>query len=367
MFNKAEGSTGKLVQLCIAYFVLYVITGVTVRYFQYYPNGPLMTPIEYLTYSTTGGVILALGVVLILRWYRFHSARLISLKGIKFPSEFCYILPSGICTAVIITFTTLMYSIKGVSVMVAMVLMRGSVIIIGRVVDHIQIKQGLLKKKVYWEENMGMVFALLAVAIKMFWSVFNHNSSDFDFLSHPVAMTILCSYVAAYAFRIYIMNYFKNTRPKGVKYDTKGYFAIEQISAFVVLLIAAIVLLTVSRAHSSGLQDYHAAVFHPQSGWVWAVLAGTAFGAVAFFSVFIFMFKGRTATFAGLVNRLTSLIAGTAATLISWEFLKGGFPDIQDWLSLAFILVAIGFIAKGERRRSAELVATHEIEETVTK
>jgi ABC-type transport system involved in cytochrome c biogenesis permease subunit len=83
---------------------------------------------------------------------------------------------------------------------------------------------------------------------------------------------------------------------------------------------------------------------------------------VAFFSVFIFMFKGRTATFAGLVNRLTSLVAGTTATLVFCLTCRGRFPSLQDWLSLAFILIAVGFLTIAERKRVAELVAEHEIE-----
>jgi hypothetical protein len=364
MWKTSEGSTGRLLQLCFGYFFFYVVTGVVVRYFQFYPGGPQLNNIEYLVYSTTGGASLALIVVLILRWYKFETIRPTKLLGIVFPSEFYYIAPAGFCTAIIIATTTLMYSIKGVSVMVAMVLMRASVIIIGRIVDAIQIHQGILKKKVYLEENMGILFALLAVSVKMFWSLFTVNTKDFDFLVHPAAMAILCTYIAAYAIRIYIMNYFKNTRPKGVKLNNKSYFAIEQIFSCIVLVIAAVVIFYWPTNLGGGIdqiQEFHNAIANASSWWLWAIIGGTAFGIVAFFSVFIFMFKGRTATFAGLVNRLTSLLAGTTATLISWVFLKGGFPEIQDWLSLVFIIVAIGFISVGERRRIRELVVAHEV------
>ncbi len=76
---------------------------------------------------------------------------------------------------------------------------------------------------------------------------------------------------------------------------------------------------------------------------------------VAFFSVFIFMFKGRTATFTGLVNRLTSLVAGTTATLIGWLFLGSRFPSLQNWISLGFVLVAVAFLTRAEKKRAQEL------------
>ena len=98
------------------------------------------------------------------------------------------------------------------------------------------------------------------------------------------------------------------------------------------------------------------AIDNPRPDWPGAFVSGSAFGVVAFFSVFIFMFKGRTATFAGLVNRLTSLVAGTAATLI-FMFFGGKAPKLQDWLSLGLILIAVMFLTMAERKRAAEIKA----------
>jgi hypothetical protein len=114
---------------------------------------------------------------------------------------------------------------------------------------------------------------------------------------------------------------------------------------------------------SEVLDLYRGAIAEPLPRWRSAIAAGMAFGAVSFFSVFLFMFKGRTATFAGLVNRLTSLIAGTVATLIFHYAYGGRFPAFQDWLSLVFILVAIGFLSLSERKRVQELTREQEIEE----
>lgn len=368
MWKTTEGSTGKLIQLCMGYFFFYVVTGVTVRYFQFSPLGPEMKGMEFLTYSTVGGTAICLSWVIIRRWYRLKSTGLITKFGITFPNEFLYIIPSGVCTAVIIPTTTLMYSLKGVSVMVAMVIMRGSVIVVSRIIDSIQIKRGILKKTVYPAENWGVAFALLAVGTKMFWGVFAKGAGEFNFLSSPVAMIILVSYITAYAIRIYIMNYYKNTRPKGMKYDNKGFFAIEQLAASGTLALVAMGLFYASTVVTGveQIDTYRAAILMPRVGWwYWAIFAGMAFGFAAFFSVFLFMFKGRTATFVALVNRLTSLVAGTVATLIFWFFLGGRFPKPQDWLSLAFIFVAVAFMTSAEKRRSRELLAAHEIVETV--
>ena len=362
MWRTKEGSTGRLLQLCLAYFFFYVITGVTVKYFtgkadQGFPG---MEQVEFLTYSTLGGTALCVLVVVALRWFKSKSTHLVTWGPFTFPREYTYIIPSGICTAVVIPTTTLMYTLP-ISVMVAMVIMRASVIVISRIVDAIQIGQGILHKKVYREENIGVVFALGAASVQLVWV----KPGSFDFLGSRAAMSILGSYIIAYAIRIYIMNYYKNTRGKGVKLDNKWFFGIEQISACVTMAAVAFVIFHSPQWFGWNvpqLEVFRASVTDPRPIWGLATLAGTAYGMVAFFSVFIFMFKGRTATFAGLVNRLTSLVAGTTATLVFCLTCRGKFPSLQDWLSLTFILIAVGFLTIAERKRVAELVAEHELE-----
>src|ERR1041385_9384064 len=123
-----------------------------------------MSEMAYLFNNPLGGSAFPLLVVLLLGWVKLlQSNRTISWAGLRMPAEVAYIVPSGICTAVVIPTTTLMYSLP-ISVMVAMVIMRGAVIVISRTVDEVQIRQGILHKRVYHEENAAVVFALLAVA-----------------------------------------------------------------------------------------------------------------------------------------------------------------------------------------------------------
>jgi hypothetical protein len=365
MFHAKEGSTARLIQLCIVYFIFYVITGLTVKYFLGAADKglPGMHGFEFLAYSTLGSVILIAPFTLVMRWYRMQSARLISLGGIKIPIELLYIIPSGVCTGIIIPTTTIMYSLP-ISVMVAMIIMRGAVIVISRLVDAIQIKQGILKKSVYWEENIAVLFAVCAIATHLVWA----GEGGFDFIHSMVAVVTLIAYVASYALRIYIMNYYKNTAGKGVKRDNKAFFSWEQYAALITLGLVTFVVFKSSAWfgwNASQIVDFRHSITMPHTMWGWAILAGTAFGFCSFFSVFIFMFKGRTATFAGLVNRLTSLVAGTTATLLFWVAFNGNFPKMQDWLSLGFIVVAIVFLTRAEKKRARELEQTKELDDVV--
>lgn len=462
LFGKApEGSTESLLQLAFGYFSLYILTGFFAKYFDKV-LGVGGTP--YAVYNTIGGTLLCLIVVIALKWYKFKSSNYTTLFGLTFPKEFLYIIPSGVCTAIVIPTTTLMYTLP-ISVMVAMIIMRASVIIISRLIDEIQIRQGILKKTVYWEENLGVVIALSAVALQLLnfnglvetgkiSQLFAFDKNDFAFLTNAAAMSILGVYLTAYSIRIYIMNYYKNTRPKGAIYDTHGFFAIEQIASVTTLLLAVLIFffvvnhdakvpyqpvekpvaaviaepsaeritLTQEIANWEKLLTEHASKFtdeqrkateqaivdgsnlladqkasnddikalvdsingkgnpvynvkktfgfqvgdaikNPPQKWFATIMSGVPYGIAAFFSVFLFMFKGRTATFAGLVNRLTSLIAGTVATLLVWLLIANQKPPmLKDWLGLLLMFVAIYFMGLAERKRSQELIKNKEIE-----
>lgn len=372
-----SGTTSQLVQLCAGYFVSYVLTGVLVKYFTVIRQ-PKMGEFTYLFNNTAASALLCVAVVLALGWVgrlALTSNRLVPVGPFKIPAEAAYIIPSGICTAVVIPTTTLMYSLP-ISVMVAMVIMRGSVIVISRVVDEIQIRQGILHRRVYHEENIAVVFALLAVATNVLllpfedylnahgmtppaWSGYHPGAAkgSFDFLHNTAAMTILGSYIVAYTVRIYIMNFYKNTRGRGVKLDNRGFFAVEQVSATTMMVLVGLVVGLGPQLfgwQDKRIVEFSQAAMHPD---VSALIAGVPYALVAFFSVFIFMFEGRTATFAGLVNRLTSLLAGTVATIALWILFKQKFPTAQDWISAGFILVAVYFLTRAERRRTDELAA----------
>jgi hypothetical protein len=373
-----SGTTSQLLQLCAGYYASYVLTGVLVKWFTVVRE-PKLSEMTYLFNNTIGGSVFALGLVIVLGWIKLKSNRLVPWGPFKVPSEVAYIIPSGVCTAIVIPTTTLMYSLP-ISVLVAMVIMRGSIIVISRLVDELQLRQGILKKRVYAEENWAVVFALCAVATNVLLIPVvdaleargiavahllglkpGAGKGSFEFLHSPVAMSILGSYIVAYAFRLYIMNFFKNTRGKGVPQDNKGFFAIEQIAASVSMVLLGALFYFAPGALgwvAKPIAQWHEAVHQPHFT---AFLSGLPYGIVAFFSVFIFMFRGRTATFAGLVNRLTSLIAGTTATVLTAVFFKLKFPSAQDWVSVLFILVSVYFLSRAEQKRVDELKRTAEL------
>lgn len=338
-WEAAAGSTAQLVLFAVIYFTLYALYGLGVKYGQApkIDGFPGLTDLDFLVYSTLGSAAACLGVIFVSGWWKFRwRAR-----------ELGYIFLSGTFTALVIPTTTLMYSLP-ISVMVAMVLMRGSVIVVTRLVDTLLLRQGLSRKAVRWEENLATLISIAAVGLYLTLA----KSADFDFLRSSAAMSILGIYIVSYALRLYLMNYFKFTRSSATTATNKNYFAVEQLTAafWIFGFVALLALAPGIFPPVPALMQFRDVVHTPPESWAIAVLLGVPFGFSAFFSLALFMFQGRTSTFAGLVNRLTSLIAGTVSTLLFALLFGGKWPKGLDWISLALILAAVGFLAQAERK-----------------
>ena len=345
-----RGGIRGLVLLCVGYFAFYIVTGTQVKWFPLHYYGPDVggeAKTHFLVDSTIGSSVVVLILVFALRWVRIRSNQVVRLGPLHVPRELLYIIPSGLCLAVVGPATVLLLSLP-ISVMVAMVIMRGSVILLCRIIDAIQIRQGLLRKKVLWEENVAVLIAVLAVATNLFGA----SGDDFAFFTDGRAMTLLGAYLGAYGIRLYLMNYYKNTRKPGAEHDSKAWFAWEQISNTVGFVIIAVVLYVGIR-HLGWTDDrlaaMESAVSRPDWGAIWRT--GVPQAASVMFGTLIWLYEGHSATFVGLLNRLTSLLAGVGATLLFAVMFGGGYPSVRDWISVGLIVIAFVFLTRAERRR----------------
>lgn len=334
---KMQAAQVVLLLMVAWYFATYVLTGICPKIFTGGLFGvAVVSQLQFAYFSACGGNMVASILPLSLKWGR--------LKKFRAAEYFTYLIPAGIATAIIIVTTTLMYSFSTkdfkLSVMVAVVIMRGSVIAIGRIVDAIQSWQGILNKKVTKEENIAFVIALLAVATAVFQP---GRPGEVPFYHHLPAIITLGLYVGAYFLRIYIQNWYKNMS----RGPNEAYLAAEQGIAGVTIL-AIVMIVAFSSTGIPQIQEVREGIRNPN--WL-AVLGGMPFGLAAVPSVLIMMYKGGTATFNVLVNRLTSLIAGTVATLLLVPVL-GKWPGPWDWVSFAMILMAVRYLVKAERARS---------------
>lgn len=345
-----KGLLGKLWFLCAWYFATYVVYGAGLKWLIDERTGfPHMGNMEVLFLTTVGGMGICLAVVLIRRWHRhLESADPKGLWGIL-PIELAWIIPAGICTAFVIPTTTLMYS-YGYSVMVAMVMMRSSLVIIGRIVDAILIKQGHSDKKVLWPEEVAWILSACALSVVIFMA----GGKDFHFLESPAAVITMLCYIVPYGFRVYIMSRSK------LKIDHRAYIGYENYVSTTTVVLASVAVIT---AVKLGWWDLPQAVGYTAgcemmmtgSRLVWAAIAvGVFYGLVMFPSVFLYLHKKGSATFNVTVNRLTSLVAGTVATLIYWIGFDGKPVKAIDWIALGIIVTAVLFLALASKMRQEE-------------
>jgi hypothetical protein len=331
-----------LLVLSFGYFISYIGTGIAVKYFTGKPELGFMglTSMEYLVYSTAFSSVFCVSIVLLNGWHK--RAKLSK-------NERIVLLLSGACTTFIIPVSTLILSLP-ISVMVAMVLMRVSVIIASRLIDFILEVQGLQHKEISWQENIAVFFAIGAVLVKMFMTPVGSYHFTFE------ATVFMAFYFIAYLIRLYIMNRAKLQGIAGQKLDQRLYFGIEQMfaSGFLFLIGATVYLLELLNPASTGKLgiEFSQTIANPNTHWIEASFAGTPYGFVAIFSVFLFLYPGKSATFTGVTNRLVSLIGGTASSLILYLAFDAPFPPLEDWYALAFILLAIIFLAWGSQKES---------------
>jgi hypothetical protein len=327
-----------LAQLSFGYFFCYIATGVLIKLFTgKVEQGFLgLNSIEYLVYSTAFSSLFCVAVVLFRGWHK---------RGRLSSAEKMVLFLSGACTAYIIPTSTLIMSLP-ISIMIAMVLMRGTVIIASRLVDFILNRQGLQKKRVPWQEEAAVGLSMIAIGVKVFLS------GNADTRMPTLGLFLLGGYFFAYLLRLYIMNRAKILGVAGSKVlDQRLYFGAEQLFASATLFLVSCALLFWLRSQheTAGIigTQFVDAVFQPSPHWQSAALSGIPYSLIAFLSVFLFLYPGKTATFTGVLNRLVSLVGGTASSVVLYFVFAGPFPPLVDWISFGFILGAIGFLAWG--------------------
>ena len=126
-------------------------------------------------------------------WWRYASQW--TLFGVRLPRPRWFTFLSGLCTAGIIITTTLAYTFEGISIVFAMLLMRGGVLAMAPIVDLIAVRR---KRKIYWPSWVaaGLSFSSLFVTF----------SSKTSFVMTAVAATDITLYLLSYFLRLYMMS-----------------------------------------------------------------------------------------------------------------------------------------------------------------
>ncbi len=270
--------------------------------------------------ATTLAMIVTISI---LGWWRYASHS--TLFGISFPHPTKWTFLSGVCTALIIGTTTLAYTFEGLSIVFAMVLMRGGVLIIGPIVDKIT------KRKVRWFAYAGMSFALFALLISLF---------DTSGYRVPLlAGIVIATYLASYFIRFQFMSRLAKSESADAN---KRYFVEEQMTAtpmFVLMLVILAIFNTGEITETVRLGF----TYHWNQPYLWALIAiGVLSQGTGVFGTLVFLDKNEN-TYCIPVNRSSSIIAGVLASYLL-TLLGVPAPATSRLISAGLIVFAILFL-----------------------
>ena len=267
------------------------------------------------------GVVMAVAILLPLiityqGWWKYVSRRPRVL-----------VILSGLGTAIIIGTTTLNFTFTGVSILFALLLMRGGVLIIAPMVDL------LYRRRVRWFSWVALGFTVPALLVALV-DVNNYSLT-------PLAALTIGAYLAGYLLRIPCV-----TSVAKVQDDeaTHRYFVEEAVAAiFFLLLIPVLVALFVQGGPISELRQ---GFLDLRGGGVTvpALLIGALYASLYCFGTLIYL-DCRENTFCIPLNRSSSLLAGVASSFALALLFGLAAPSEAQLASAAMIVVALLFLS----------------------
>lgn len=288
-----------------------------------------------LSFSTLTTLITSLTVITCLGWWKFATHK--KIGGLNLPVTSKWTFLSGLCTSAIIATTTLSYTIKGVSIVFMMIIMRGGVFILAPIVDTI------CKRKISLNSWIALGLSLVALAVQVLGKSAGNKGGE-SFSLPLAAIVILAIYLASYFVRMLFMS--KRAKSKNDA-DTKKYFVEEQMIAAPVLVLF---LLVCGLCGSFGaMGDFGASLhwgyttfFKESSALVILLVAliGILSTGTGVFGALVLLGKKEN-TFCVPVNRCSSLLAGVLASILVWACFDGKAPATTELISAAILIVAI--------------------------
>ncbi len=322
--------------LCFGYFASYIpysmMTKMITKGLCCNLGGKGLTGFEIQPIAVLGSFVAMYAFITAMRWWKHctHSR----IFGLNIPRPQWFTFLSGICTAGQIITTTLAYTFSGISIVFAMLLMRGGVLIMAPIVDTVARKR---RRHIYWPSWVAAGLSLAALIV-----AFAGKAGTAMTL---VAAIDIALYLAGYFFRLFIMsNYAKGTDAE----ERKRYFAEEQLVANPLLLLALLAAgLYGSHMGGTGFlsEIWRGFVEIPWQGYfLFIFMLGVFSYGTGLFGSLIYLDK-RENTFTVPANRAASIIAGVIATYLLAIIFGEKYPGVHELVGAGLIILAIFFMA----------------------
>ena len=238
-------------------------------------------------------------------------------------------LISGFATLMIVATTVMAYLFDGVSILLALVLMRLGVLGIAPFLD-------------VWAGRRVRFAAWVAFGICFCGALTGVLSGTFEPMS-AASLVVLCLYLTGYGVRLSLMTAHTKTRNRAMRGD---WFIVEMSVTLVGLALAGLAALVLS-------VDRFETVDFRLVGT--ACLAGIAYGQALVHGTLIYL-DWRENAFSITVNRSSSLLAGLAASLAGSMLFGMTWPAMGEWILAtltALALLVLGFDTFRQLTRSS--------------
>lgn len=339
---KEPGSPVSIWWLALGYFAFYIPYSTLVKALSsglLEQNGLIsgargaISGFELLPSVLIGTVITMPIIMLSLGWYRYMGRR--DVLGFKLPCPSSWAFFSGISFAAIIATTTLAYSFTGVSIVLALMLMRGGVLILSPIIDNI------FSRPVHWFSWAGFGLSLLAVSIAV--------AEQEEYLLPGALFLNLFVYLAAYMLRLRFMT----SCAKDVDETVNRRFFVEENTVAMVSLLAIPGIVAAFGIGEPGLalRAGFTAFLASDRAWV-GVAIGVLYGCLATFGSLIYLNR-RENTFTIPVNRCASLLSGLVASTFMIIWLDAEALHVSQLIGSAIIVVALLLMSVFDTRHMA--------------
>ena len=252
--------------------------------------------------------------------FHFTSAR--RVRGRNIPLPRLDTLISGTAFAIIIATTTMAYTFAGISIVLALVLMRGGVLVMAPLSDTVA------GRRVHPYSWIALALSIAAVAVAV--------SQVGSYVLTVGAVVNLTVYLCGYLVRLNVMTRYAKVADEAFN---RRFIAEECIVAMVALgVIGVLISFIAGCSETLTLQcGFTPFIANPLVGA--ALLSGVAYGIFGIFATLIYL-NPLENTFAVPVNRCASLLSGVFASLaLTWLF---GAPPLMavDLISIGLIVLA---------------------------
>jgi protein-tyrosine-phosphatase len=260
-------------------------------------------------------------IITLLGWWKHVDSRRVLGLRVPVPSHGSAV--SGLAFAVIIATTTLAYTFEGISIVFALLLMRGGVLILAPLID------AALGRRLHLFSLGALGLSLLALAIAL--------ADAGSYALSAAAIINLLLYLTGYFFRLRLI-----TRAGKSEFEQSGYryFVEEQMVAMPLLLGIPALLALIGGEGIPGQirRGFTTLLFSELAAPALAI--GMLYAALATFGTLIYLNR-RENSFSVPVNRCASLLSGVAAAYLLALLAGQATPRPSQLASAAIIVVAI--------------------------